>query len=64
MTNRVNGKDRHKKTNEEWKEFIDGLRFRLALHEQKANQLRPLIADLEHLRDEGVPLSVARKKVA
>jgi hypothetical protein len=62
MSNRVKRKISHKTANLEWKEFMGGLQARLSFHEQKANELKPLIEDLQRLRDEGVELPIARKK--
>jgi hypothetical protein len=62
MSNHVKRKVIQNKT--KWEEFIGGLKIRLAFHKQKANELQPLIEDLEKLRAEGMPLPVAQKKVA
>lgn len=62
MSNHVKRKVIQNKT--KWEEFIGGLKTRLAFHKQKANELQPLIADLERLRDEGIPLPVAQKRAA
>jgi len=59
MSNRVNRKVRHSRGN--WDGFINGLKIRLSFHEEKANELKPLIADLEADRDRGIQFPGERR---
>ncbi len=59
MSNRVKGKVGRNRGN--WNEFIRGLEIRLSFHEEKANELRPLIAGLKADRDRGVPFPAKKR---
>jgi hypothetical protein len=62
MANRVKRKVLHKSANE-WRQFMAGLQTRLTFHEQKAKELRPLIADLERIKESGMALPGATSKM-
>lgn len=64
MPNHVKDKVRHNRPSNDWQEFIGGLQERMDFHERKAKELMPLIEDLKRLRDEGVKLPTAKRKIA
>lgn len=62
MSNRVKRKGRESKgsnqKNVSWKDFLGELGRRLAFHEQRVRELRPLIADLQRAKADGVVFPV------
>jgi hypothetical protein len=54
----VKGNVTHSKGNiqcVDWKAFIGELEKRLAFHEQRARELKPLISELKRAKSDGVP---------
>ena len=62
MVRRVKSKVNHMKSSK-WREFLTDLKQRLVFHEQRVGELRPLIAELEEARADGMEFPDAHRKI-